>query len=59
MAGDDEMILSLPKDRLDDLMAGLRYLETTGSKLPHGYRLLPEYPLPESYDKIAKIMGYI
>ena len=59
MAGDDEMILSLPENRLADLMAGLRYLETTGSKLPHGYRLLPEYPLPESYEKIARTMGYI
>jgi len=62
MAGDDEMIFTVPKERLADLISGLRYVESTGSgKLPRGYRfripgLLPE---PEiEYEKIAKMMGY-
>ena len=59
MAGDDEMIFTVPKGRLADLMSGLRYVESTGSKLPRGYRLLHEYPMSESYEKIAKMMGYI
>ena len=59
MAGDDEMIFTVPREKLDDLMTGLRHTETTGSKLPHGYTLHPEYPLPESYEKIGKMMGYI
>jgi uncharacterized protein (DUF169 family) len=59
MAGDDEMIFTVPKGRLEDLMLGLRYIESTGSKLPRGYILLPEHPLHESYEKIAKMMGYI
>ena len=37
----------------------LRRIETTGSKLPQGYALLPEYPLQEAYKKTAKMMGYI
>lgn len=59
MAGDHEMIFTVPKDRLEDLMAGLRHVASTGSTLPVGYHILPEYPLPESYEKIAKMMGYI
>jgi len=58
MAGDDEMIFTAPQAKLADLMAGLRHLETTGSRLPKGYTLMPEYPLLESYEKIAKMMGY-
>lgn len=59
MAGDDEIIFTVPKGRLEDLMVGLRHLSSTGSRFPKGYRFLPEPPLPESYEKIAKMMGYI
>ena len=59
MAGDDEMIFTVPKGRLADLMSGLRYVEATGSKLPRGYTLLPEHPQSPSYGEIAEMMGYI
>lgn len=59
MAGDDEIIFTIPKGKLEDLMAGLNYVNSTGSKLPKGYTLCPEYPLLESYEKIAKMMGYL
>lgn len=59
MAGDEEMIFTAPKGKLDDLMLGIRYIETTGSKLPKGYSFLPEYPLLESYKKIGEMMGYL
>ncbi len=59
MAGDDEMIFTVPRGKLEELMLGLRYIATTGSKLPYGYSLLPEHPVHESYMKIAKMMGYI
>jgi hypothetical protein len=59
MAGDEEMIFTVPKGRLKDLMLGLRKIESTGSKLPQGYSLRPEHPLSENYEKIAKMMGYI
>jgi uncharacterized protein (DUF169 family) len=59
MARDDEMIFTMPKEKIEDVMIGLRYVESTGSRLPKGYSFSPEYPLPESYQKIAKIMGYL
>lgn len=58
MAGDEEMIFTVPAPKLDDLMLGLRSIEKTGSKLPTGYSFRPEYPLPESYKKIAEMMAY-
>jgi uncharacterized protein (DUF169 family) len=59
MASDEEMIFTVPRGKLDDLMAGLRAIEKTGSKLPVGYSLLPQYPLLESYKKIGQMMGYM
>ena len=59
MAGDDEIIFTIPRGRLDDLMVGLRHVNSTGSRLPKGYPVSPEYPMRESYEKIAKMMGYI
>lgn len=57
MAGDDELIFTVPKEKLEDLMAGLRYLETTGSKLPRNYEMKREPEMSESYMKIAKMVG--
>ena len=59
MAGDEEMIFSAPRRKLDDLMLGLGSIEKTGSKLPNGYSVLPEHPMHESYKKIGQIMGYM
>jgi len=56
MAGDDELIFTLPRQRLEDLMAGLRHVNSTGSKLSSGYSFQLEYPLPESYEKIVKMI---
>ncbi len=58
LAQDDEMIFSLPKDRLEDLMTGLRHFDETG----FGYNqfapdMRPDYPLPELYVKMAKMVG--
>jgi len=59
MAEDDEMILSLTLAEFQELMTALRYLETTGTRYPQGYRLRFEYPLPKAYEKIADMMGYL
>jgi uncharacterized protein (DUF169 family) len=59
MAGDEEMIFSAPRGKLDDLISGLRSIAKTGSKLPAGYFLRPESPLPDAYRRIAEMMGYI
>jgi uncharacterized protein (DUF169 family) len=57
MAGDDELIFSVKKENMDDLMTGLRAVEKTGSKLPHGYRLASGYSQSPNYEKISKMMG--
>ena len=57
IAGDDELIFSVKKENIDDLMTGLREVEKTGSKLPHGYRLASGYSQSPDYEKISKIMG--
>jgi uncharacterized protein (DUF169 family) len=59
MAGDEEMIFTVPAGKLEELMLGLRRIETTGSRLPMGYSVRPEYPLADAYKKIADMMGYI
>ena len=59
MAGDDEMIFTVPRGKLEDLMAGLRHVEKSGSRLPRGYRMQHEYPMSEGYKKIAQMMGYL
>ena len=59
MAGDDEKIFTVPIGKLEDLMVGLRYLETTGSKLPRAYRMQREPELPLNYFEIAKMIGML
>ncbi len=56
MAGDDEMIFSIPFDEVDRMLEGLRYMEKTGRKMPFGLHMQPEYPLEGSYLKIAKLL---
>jgi hypothetical protein len=57
MAGDNEMIFTMPLAKLEDVLTGLRFLETTGSKLPRNYRMKKEPEHAESYFKIARQMG--
>ena len=58
LAQDDELIFSLPTGRLEDLMLGLRHFDETG----FGYTqfapdMRPDYPLPELYVKVGKMLG--
>jgi uncharacterized protein (DUF169 family) len=57
LAGDDEMIFSVHVDKLDDLITGLREVEKTGSKLPRGYTLQPQYPQSDAYEEVSRMMG--
>ncbi|MFH1242787.1 MAG: DUF169 domain-containing protein [Pseudomonadota bacterium] len=59
MAGDDEMIFTVPQRKLGDLMSGIAYVNSHGSRLPRAYPSFPEYPMRESYEKIAKMRGYL
>ena len=54
MAGDDEMIFSIPVDEAERMLEGLRYMEGTDRKMPFGLSMQHEYPLEGSYLKIAR-----
>ena len=56
LAGDDEIIFTVPTGKLEDLLVGLRHLEKYGSRLPRNPYMKREPDLPESY---LKILGMI
>lgn len=58
LAQDDEMIFSLPTQRIDDLMLGLRHFDESTSgytSIAPGMRL--NYPLGKLYVKVGKMIG--
>ena len=58
LARDDEIIFSLPKDKMEDLMSGLRHFDEIGrgyTDIVHKQR--PEYPLAELYVKLGRMVG--
>lgn len=58
LAQDDELIFSVPTDRLEDLMIGLRHFDEIGSGyIQSAPDMRPEYPLPELYVKVGKMLG--
>jgi len=59
LAESDEMIFSVTRERLDDLIAGLRHIDKYGSKLPHGRTVHHEPEMEGSYKKIANMMEYL
>ena len=56
LAGDDEFIFSIPLEKLEDLIDGLRYVEAANSKLPRTPLMGNTYPLPPSYFKIRDML---
>ena len=56
-AGDDEIIFTVPLNKMEDLLTGLRHVEKYGSKLPKNIRLQREPQMPESYIKILKMLS--
>jgi uncharacterized protein (DUF169 family) len=57
VAGADEIIFTVPRQKLEGLMAGLRHLEEVGSRLPRNPQMRREPEQPESYVKIGKMLG--
>ena len=58
IAGADEMIFAAPKDRLEELMTGLRYVHESGSRLPRAYgKGPPKYEGESPYVKIGRMLG--
>ena len=57
MAADDELIFAVPMEQMGDLMLGLRHIAETDSKMPLKRVVRPEPEKPESYMKIAEMLG--
>jgi hypothetical protein len=56
LAKDEELIFTVPTQRLQELLMGLRHVEEYGSKFPRNPHMNFEPLLKESYSKIAKIL---
>jgi len=60
MAGDDEMIFTIPMGRFDEFMRGMRTIvegEGKLTRLPMIHEMKPGAVQPESYFKMAELMG--
>ena len=57
LAGNDEIIFTIPTKKIEDLLEGLRYVEKYNSKLPKTPRMVREPEREESYEKISKMLG--
>jgi len=51
------MLFSAPIEVLDDLLRSLRDSQRRNYGLPHQVLMPIEYPLPEAYVEIGKIIG--
>lgn len=57
LAEEDEMIFSIPTEKLDELIIGLRECEEVTMGLPPvKYSMRPESPLPPRYVQVAKMI---
>jgi uncharacterized protein (DUF169 family) len=58
LAQDDELIFSLPTEKMDDLIAGLTHFDETGAGyLQFAPDMKAEHPLPQLYVKVGKLLG--
>ncbi|OPY89852.1 MAG: hypothetical protein A4E73_02802 [Syntrophaceae bacterium PtaU1.Bin231] len=56
MAGDDEIIFTVPRGKLEDLLTGFRHVEKYGCKLPRNPVMRYDLPFPPSYVKILEML---
>ena len=56
LAGDDEVIFSVPVHKIEDLLVGLRHVGKYGSRLPRNPQMRREPELPKSYMKILDML---
>jgi uncharacterized protein (DUF169 family) len=58
LAREDEIIFSLPRDKLEDLMVGLNHFEERGLGYTHfDQEMKPDFPRPEFYKKLFEKWG--
>ena len=56
IAGDEEIIFSIPLEKLELLIEGLRYVARSGSSMPGKHQMKREPDLPESYQKVLDML---
>jgi uncharacterized protein (DUF169 family) len=64
MSGEDEIIFSVPGDKIEELVLGLRHFEENTRDYAHRYSHLdfamrPDFPQPEHYMKMFKTWGIL
>ena len=64
MSGEDEIIFSVPKDKIGELVSGLWHFEEMSWDTVHRYTHLdfdmrPDFPQPEHYIKMFKTWGIL
>jgi uncharacterized protein (DUF169 family) len=58
LAGEDEIIFSIPRDKLEDLMLGLRHFDEIKLGYTHFVKeMRPDFPRPEFYKKLFQMWG--
>lgn len=57
--GDDQVIFTVPEGKLASFMSGFRHYAQRGAVRPLAHRPRPEYPLPESFMRMGKELGYM
>jgi uncharacterized protein (DUF169 family) len=58
MAGEDEIILSVPSGKLEELISGLRFFEEIKMGYTHlNMQIMPDFPRPEFYKDLYKVWG--
>lgn len=56
LAGDDEIIFTVPTEKIEDLLEGLRHVEKYNSRLPKSPEMVREPEFADSYEKILKML---
>jgi uncharacterized protein (DUF169 family) len=58
MAGEDEIIFSVPGDKIEDLASGLRFFDERKMGYTHFHmEMQPDFPRPEFYKKLFEMWG--
>lgn len=58
VAGEEELILSIPKERLDELISGFLYFEESGRGYrKFSYMMRPDFPQPPFYREFFRLWG--
>ena len=58
LAGEDEIILSVPPDRLEELVTGLKHFEGMDhGYIQHNMEMRPDFPQPPFYKELFRMWG--